>query len=41
MFSNMLMPKTSALPEVGEIKPLSIEIVVVFPAPLCPKSANI
>jgi len=30
----MLIPKTSALPEVGDSKPLSIEIVVVFPAPL-------
>ena len=35
------MPITSAFPEVGLRSPVSIDKVVVFPAPLCPKSANI
>jgi len=41
MFSKILIPNTSALPAVGDSKPLSMDMVVVFPAPLCPRSANI
>jgi len=37
----MLIPNTSAFPSVGSINPVNIDNVVVFPAPLCPKSANI
>jgi hypothetical protein len=37
----MLMPKTSACPFVGSINPVNIEIVVVLPAPLCPRRAKI
>lgn len=32
----MFFPKTKASPEVGGRRPTSIEIVVLFPAPLCP-----
>jgi len=35
----ILFPNTSAWPSVGSNKPVSIEIVVVFPAPLCPRRA--
>ena len=37
----MLIPNTSAFPDVGLSKPVSMESVVVLPAPLCPSSANI
>ena len=32
---------TEASPADASINPVRMEIVVVFPAPLCPKSANI
>ena len=35
------MPITSAFPEEGSIKPVSIDKVVVLPAPLCPRRAKI
>ena len=41
MFPKMSFPKTSAYPEVGSSNPVRIDNVVVFPAPLCPNSANI
>ena len=34
-------PNTSALPDVGCNRPVNIERVVVFPAPLCPNKAKI
>ena len=34
------MPKTSAEPDVGSIKPVIIRIVVDFPAPLGPRKPN-
>lgn len=36
MSVKMLFPKTNASPEVGWIRPTSIDIVVLLPAPLCP-----
>jgi hypothetical protein len=41
IYSKILIPKTSAYPFVGSISPVSIDIVVVFPAPLWPSNANI
>lgn len=41
IFSNIFFPKTLALPYCGSINPVSIDKVVVFPAPLWPRSANI
>ena len=35
------MPPTVISPAVESIRPVSIEIVVVFPAPLCPSKAVI
>jgi len=35
------MPKTVALPLLASNRPVNIEIVVVFPAPLCPSKAKI
>ena len=32
----ILFPKNEASPEVGAKRPTSMEIVVLFPAPLCP-----
>lgn len=32
----MFFPKIKASPEVGGRRPTSIDIVVLFPAPLCP-----
>jgi len=32
----MFLPKIKASPEVGGRRPTSIDIVVLFPAPLCP-----
>ena len=37
----MLFPSTWAEPEEGGNKPVSIDIVVVLPAPLCPSRAVI
>ena len=37
----MSNPKTDALPDVGYINPVSIENVVVLPAPLWPNKAKI
>jgi len=37
----MLRPKTEAFPFVASIRPVSMEIVVVLPAPLCPRRAKI
>ena len=34
IYSNILIPNTSACPFVGSMSPVSIEIVVVLPAPL-------
>ncbi len=36
----MLIPSKSTKPELGFVIPVSILIVVVFPAPLGPKYAN-
>lgn len=36
MFVKILFPKIKASPEVGARRPTSMEIVVLFPAPLCP-----
>lgn len=38
---SMLSPWMVAPPEEGEIMPVSMLMVVVLPAPLCPKSAKI
>lgn len=37
----MSMPNTDALPLLGSNNPVSIDMVVVLPAPLWPRSANI
>lgn len=37
----MLFPNTFAFPNEGSINPVSIDKVVVFPAPLWPSKANI
>lgn len=36
----MFFPNTKASPEVGGRRPTSIEIVVLFPAPLCPSKTQ-
>lgn len=36
MSVKMLFPNTKASPEVGARRPTSMDIVVLFPAPLCP-----
>ena len=33
-------PRTAQLPDVGERKPISVRIVVVFPAPFGPRKPN-
>ena len=39
--SNISRLKTEAVPEVAGYIPVRIDIVVVFPAPLCPSKAKI
>ena len=41
MSSKILSPRALAEPLVAYKSPVSIEMVVVFPAPLCPSKANI
>lgn len=41
MLLKISIPKTSAQPSLGSMRPVSMEMVVVLPAPLCPKRAKI
>jgi hypothetical protein len=41
MFVIILFPSIRASPDVGGRRPTSIDIVVLLPAPLCPRSESI